>query len=151
MAGIGPIRGIDVRSVIGDAALRKLVAGAISLLLIHQAGALLWALFGALGGIASAVVVAGVSLVCARLARVGVGNTVWLLVPTLLFTVVPLAAKIWNLATDEQSWLDKATELTPFLVGFLIPVVLLALAYAELRSRERRPPDHENDALTPQN
>ncbi|MFQ5462138.1 MAG: hypothetical protein ACE5E5_05870 [Phycisphaerae bacterium] len=138
-----------MRKVLGDAALRKLVVGAISLLLIHQAGVLLWALFGALGGIASAVVVAGVSLGCARLARAGVGNTVWLLVPTLLFTVVPLVVKVWHLLADEQDWLDKAMGLIPFLVGFLVPVVLLALVYAELRSRDSRPPADARESPAP--
>jgi len=126
---------------LADAALRKLVALAIALLLIHQAGVLLWAVFGALGGVASAVVVAGVSLGCARLARAGVGNTVWLLVPTLLFTVVPLAVKVGHLLAEEQDWLDKAMGLIPFLVGFLIPVLLLAFVYAELRSRDARRSD----------
>ncbi len=148
-ARVASTKDIDVRKVLGDTALRKLVVLAISLLLIHQAGALLWALFGAMGGIASAAVVACVSLVCGRLARIGAGNTAWLLGPTILFTVIPLAIKIWRFATDDQGWFDKTMDLVPFLVGFLIPVLLLALVYAELRSRERKPVKNEGDGVAP--
>jgi hypothetical protein len=45
--------------------------------------------FGLAWGVVSSAVVAAVSLLSARLARAGGSSSVWFLLPTLLFTVVP--------------------------------------------------------------
>lgn len=82
------------------------------------------------------MVVAAVSVVCVRLARGGAGNIAWFLVPSLLFAIVPLVAKVWSALADKQStWVDHVVAITPFLVGFVVPVALVLLVYAELRRR----------------
>ena len=70
--------------------IRKLVATVIVLLLIYQFGTWVTSFLNGIWGFLSAIVVAGVTFVSSRQARVGVGNTGWFLVPTLLFTVIPL-------------------------------------------------------------
>jgi hypothetical protein len=115
--------------------LRMLVVAAIALLLIYQVGTWLASAFGGLWGVASAVVVAAVSFFSARLARSDVGNTAWFLVPTLLFTIIPLAATVWTALTASPSWFDRLVSVTPFLVGFVLPVLLLLLVYKGLRER----------------
>src|ERR1043166_2182094 len=65
----------------------------------------------------------------------GKGNNAWFVVPTILFTAVPLAAGLWRLFAVEQSWWTRAAELTPFLTGFAAPVLLLLMAYLELGRR----------------
>lgn len=118
-----------------DAWIRRLVAAAIALLVIHEVGSWVYAAFGAAAGVLSALLVAAVSFFSARMAQVGAGNTAWFLLPTLLFTALPLAAKVWSFLTVERSAWDAALDLAPFLVGFAAPVVLLLVVYVSLRAR----------------
>lgn len=122
---------------LGDAWLRRLVVTAIALLVIYQVGTWIHAAFGVAAGVLSAVLVAAVSFFSARMAGLGGGNTAWFLVPTLLFTVVPLAAKLWTFHRTEAPWWERAMDLAPFLAGFAVPVLLLSVVYAELRNRAR--------------
>lgn len=118
-----------------DTWLRRLLVLAISLLLLHQVAAWMYSAFGPAAGILAAVVVGVVSLLSARMAAMSSGSAMWFLVPTLLFTFVPLAAKLWTFFTVEKSWWDRAVELAPFIFGFAAPVVLLLVVYADLRTR----------------
>lgn len=114
---------------------RKLVVASVSCLVLYQVGAWVASAVNGVAGVASAVVVLLVSLASARMARAGVGNTAWFLVPTLLFTVLPLPAKAWGLLVNGGSVLDWLFTVGPFAVGFAVPVILLTLVYVELRGR----------------
>jgi hypothetical protein len=94
-------------------------------------------LLGVAWGIISAVVVAGVSYFSARLAKAGVKNSAWFLLPTLLFTLLPFIAVVWKILTTERSWFDRAITFLPFLVGFAVPLLLLLVVFYELRKRTR--------------
>lgn len=118
-----------------DAWIRRLVAAAIALLVVHQVGTWVYAAFGAAAGILSGLLVAAVSLFSARMAQVGAGNTAWFLVPTLLFTALPIAAKAWSFLTVEQGAWDAVLALAPFVIGFAAPVLLLLWVYLALRGR----------------
>jgi len=58
-------------------------------------------------------------------------------VPTVVFTALPLAARLFSLMSDEHSWWTRSVEFAPFLIGFAAPVLLLLLAYVELGRRAR--------------
>lgn len=120
-----------------DAWLRRLVVAAIALLVVYQVGTWIFAAFGLAAGILSAVLVAVVSYFSARMARLGGGNTAWFLVPTLLFTVIPLVAKFWSVLAAESGTWERVAALAPFLVGFALPVMLLLAVFVELRNRTR--------------
>lgn len=120
-----------------DAWLRRLVVAAIALLIVYQIGAWIYAAFGVAAGALSAALVAIVSFFSARMARRGGGKSAWFLVPTLLFTVVPLAAKLWGLLATESSAWEWMVVLAPFLAGFALPVFLLLAVYAEFRNQTR--------------
>jgi len=79
-----------------------LAVAAVSLVLGHF---LCWLgeLWGAAVGMAGAGIAALVSLICARMARVGVGNVAWFLVPTLLFTLIPALYAGWKFFTSERA------------------------------------------------
>lgn len=113
----------------------KLILAAIICLLLFQVGTWITLIAGAVWGASAAVIVAMVSYVCARLAKQGATSTVWFLLPTLLFTVIPLLAKGWSMFTSQTSWLDMLVELVPLLVGFVIPVSLLSAVYLDLRKK----------------
>lgn len=120
-----------------DMALRRIVALVIALLLVYQMGALITGLFGMAWGLVSGLVVAGVTFFAARLAKAGGKGSVWFLLPTLLFTVVPLVIAIWGAFAQDVSWMDRATALVPFVMSFAAPVLLLLVVYHTLRVRTR--------------
>lgn len=122
-----------------DKTLRYLVASVIVMLLVFQIGTLIASAFGMAWGAVSAVVVAAVSFFSARLARAGGKNSVWFLLPTLLFTIIPLAYMIWHAWTAEVSGFERLASLAPFLIGFAGPVLVLLLVYLELRKRTLKP------------
>jgi hypothetical protein len=114
---------------------RKIILTAIICLLLYQVGTWITVIAGAVWGAGAAVVVAVVSYVCARLAKRGATSTIWFLIPTLLFTVVPLLAKAWSLFTSQTGIVDALVDLVPLLVGFVIPVGLLSTVYLDLRKK----------------
>lgn len=118
-----------------DKTLRYLIASVIVMLLVFQIGSLIASAFGMAWGVISAVVVAAVSFFSARLARAGGRNSVWFLLPALLFTLIPVAYMIWQAFTANVSVFERLASLTPFLVGFAGPVLVLLMVYLELRKR----------------
>jgi len=114
---------------------RKLVLTAIICLLLYQVGIWITMIAGAVWGAGAAVIVAVVSYICARLAKRGATSTIWFLIPTLLFTVIPLVAKAWSLFSSQTGIVDTLIDLVPLMVGFVIPVGLLSAAYLDLRKK----------------
>lgn len=94
-------------------------------------------LANAAAGGATAIFVAAVTFFCAQRANAGAGNRIWFMVPAILFTILPLALKVWDLYTSQSSTFTWIVSFTPLFVGFLLPVLLLSLTYAELRKRTR--------------
>lgn len=111
---------------------------AMVLLILHAVGTWTYAALGVAAAIVSAALVGAVSLFSARMAGLGQGNNAWFVVPAVVFTALPLAARLWTLVTIEQSWWTRTVEFAPFLIGFVAPVLLLLMAYLELGRRARR-------------
>lgn len=120
-----------------DNALKYMIGTVIVLLVVSQIATLVSGLLGMAWGLVSAVVVGAVSFFSMRLARAGGQASLWFLLPTLLFTVLPVVMVVWNVFTAETSLLDRLAALLPFILSFALPMVLLALAYYELRKRTR--------------
>lgn len=109
---------------------------AISLLVLHAVGAWSYLILGAAAAVVAALLVGTVSVLSARMA--GSGNDAWFVVPTLVFTALPLAGRLWTLARVEESWWARIVEISPFLIGFAVPVLLLLAAHLQLGSRAAR-------------
>jgi hypothetical protein len=120
-----------------DTWLRRVVMVAIVLLVLHAVGAWTYAVLGVVAAMAATALVAAVSIFSGRMA--GKGNDAWFVVPTLVFTAVPLAARIWTLFAVEQTWWTRAVEFGPFLIGFAAPVLLLLTAYLALGPQRDHP------------
>jgi len=118
-----------------DKTLRYIIALAIAMLLIYQIGSLISGIFGMVWGTIASIVVAAVSFFSARLAKAGGKSSLWFLLPTIIFILVPIALKIWRGITQDQTWVDLFIRLAPFIVGFGAPIMLLLVAYYELRKR----------------
>jgi hypothetical protein len=128
-----------------DIWLRRVIMVAIVLLVLHAVGTWTYAALGPAAAIVSAVLVGAVSVFSARMARSGQGSHAWFVVPTAVFTAVPLAGRLWTLLTVEQSWWTRTMEFAPFLIGFAAPVLLLLFAYAALGRRAPHRPDASLD------
>jgi hypothetical protein len=111
---------------------------AMVLLILHAVGTWTYAALGVAAAIVSAALVGAVAIFSAHMAGLGQGNHAWFVVPAVVFTALPLAARLWILLTIEQSWWTRTVEFAPFLIGFLAPVLLLLMAYLELGRRARR-------------
>ncbi len=90
----------------------------------------------------SAIVVMVVSFVCTRFARANAVGTVWFLLPPLLFTVAPIVYTVFfstPVTEPEQpvSVVQTLIEIIPMIARFVIPVVLLSLAYWQVSKRMR--------------
>lgn len=109
-----------------------MIASVIVMLLVFQIGTLIASAFGIAWGAVSAV-----SFFSARLARAGGKNSVWFLLPTILFTIIPLAYMIWHAWMAEVSGFERLAGFAPFLIGFAGPV--LVPVYLELRKRTLKP------------
>jgi len=112
--------------------LRRIVVLAIVLLVLHAVGTWAYAIFGAAGAILSALLVAVISVFSARVAGSGHRNNAWFVVPTLIFTALPLTARLWTLVHIDQDWWTRSVQLAPFLAGFAAPVLLLMIVYLGL-------------------
>ena len=121
-----------------DKTLRIIIAFAIAMLLIFQIGSLISGIFGMAWGAVSAVVVAAVSFFSARLAKASGKGSLWYFLPMVVFTLIPISLMIWRGITEDATWLDRLVMITPFVVGFGAPIVLLLLVYYELRKRGNR-------------
>jgi hypothetical protein len=120
-----------------DTSLRRIVALVIALLVVYQMGAIITGLFGMAWGVVTAVIVAGVTFFATRLAKAGGKGSIWFLLPTLLFTVVPLIITVLGAFAQDVSWTNRAAALVPFVMGFAAPVLLLLVVYHTLRVRTR--------------
>jgi len=123
-----------------DAWLKRVVMLAIVLLVLHAVGTWTYSALGVAAAIVSALLVGAVSFFTARMATLGEGNHAWFVVPTLVFTAVPLAARLWTLFAVEQGWWPRTVDFAPFLIGFAVPVLLLLMAYLELGRRKQTVP-----------
>ena len=121
-----------------DAWLRQIVMLAIVLLVLHAVGTWGYSILGAAAGVAAAVLVGAVSVFSARMS--GAGNDAWFVVPTVVFTVLPLAGRFWTLTRIEESWWARTLDIFPFVVGFAAPVLLLLAVHLQLGSRAARVP-----------
>lgn len=79
-----------------DAWLRRVVMLAIVLLVLHAVGTWTYAALGAAAAIVAAVLAGAVSIFSARMAGLGQGNNAWFVVPTGVFTALPLASRLWS-------------------------------------------------------
>lgn len=111
---------------------------AIMLLVLHAVGAWCYSVLGMPGAIASTLLVVAISVFAAHMARGGRGSTAWFVVPTLVFTALPLAARLWSVAHVEEGWWPRAVGVVPFVIGFAAPVLVLLAAHLLLASRAPR-------------
>jgi hypothetical protein len=112
---------------LSDAWLGRAIMLAIMLLVVHALGDWAQAAFGSVVAIASAILVGAILIFISRTAS--------LVVVLVLIGAWLLLARWWSLMPNDESDWARALEFAPFAIGFAAPVLLLMVAYVELRLR----------------
>ncbi|RXJ89007.1 hypothetical protein CRV01_10315 [Arcobacter sp. CECT 8983] len=76
---------------------------------------------------------------CAKMARKSTKATIWFLVPTIIFTFIPLVIKFWPEEKPNsilEYTLSSLLNNIPLLVSFIIPIILLTTVYYGLKKHE---------------
>jgi len=109
---------------------RKILVAVIALLIFREVASGLANLLGAAPALIGGILVIAVQLVCSHLARANLRYYSYIFIPTLLFTIVPAALKIRAaLNFQEQTPAARLWIIAPEVVSFVLPVLLLLVAY----------------------
>jgi len=110
--------------------IRTILVVSVALLVISEFFNWTALFFGNIAGLFGGIVTAAVFIVCGKLARAGIRYNVWILVPTLLFTIIPTVSKIWSaFAETETSFFQQLWRFGPY---FILPVIMLLAVYLAL-------------------
>lgn len=113
--------------------LRIVLLISIGLLVISEIFKWMFGLMGGLGGFIGGLLTAAVFFYCGIKARAGIKYSTWILVPTILFTIIPTVAKIWKMIGEkESSFFQLVWQYGPYLLSFVLPVLLLLYVYLSL-------------------
>ena len=125
--------------------LARLVLVALICVVVSNVTVWIFGAFQAAGATLGAVAVGVLTWWCRRKALAGVQKSarywLWMTGPLVLFTVVPIAARLYAFLTStEPAGLLTYANVLAFAVSFLVPVVLLVVVYVALsRSEPARP------------
>jgi len=115
---------------------RRLIFITIILLILSEIFSQVINLFSIAGGIGVIVIYA----YCAKMARESAKATFWFIIPTIIFTLIPLIIKLWPKEEPDSMLGYLITSLIdnfPLLASFVVPVALLATAYYGLKVHEK--------------
>ena len=116
---------------------RRIVVVVIALLLISEIASQIKLIFGVGPGLIGGLLVAVVQWYFAKKAKAHVRYYLYVMVPTVVFTVIPTGFRIWSLFNSEETaWLGKLWEFAPIFITFILPVFLLLYVYWDLRPQE---------------
>ena len=121
--------------------LARLVLVALISVVVANLTQWIFGAFQVAGASLGAVAVAALTWACRQQALKGVQKGLrywlWMGVPLVLFTVVPIAVRVVQFATaDESSSLVSLAGVLSFVVSFALPVTVLAVVYVALARRE---------------
>ena len=111
-------------------AVKKMLLAVIALLVFREVVSCLTGLLGALPALLSGMAALAVQIFCSRLAKANLRYYGYLLIPTLIFTVIPAALKLRKmLYFQDKNTAARLWVVAPELIGFVLPVLLLLVAY----------------------
>jgi hypothetical protein len=111
-------------------AVRKILVAVIALLIFREVVSCLANLLGVVPALISGIIVFAIQLFCSRLAKANLRYYGYMLVPTLLFTVLPIALKLRELSNFRNAApIARFWIVAPTIVSFVLPMILLLIAY----------------------
>ena len=121
--------------------LKPLILVAVAMIVISEVAGWIATIFGATTGLIGGVIVTATYVYCARRAKASLKYYGWVLVPTMLFTVVPTALRVYEfLKAEEDSLFVQLLRIAPSLFGFVLPVALLLVVYFGISKIENSSP-----------
>lgn len=116
--------------------IQKTILIIIAILVTSEIISWVYTQFHNVAGIFSSVFVAifvmGIYWYCGKKACESAATTTWFILPCTLFTAIPLAIRLWPSETEEISSWQAFIAIIPFLVSFVLPIVLLVTVYLQL-------------------
>ena len=110
--------------------IRTIVLISNMLIVISEVVSWIYGLLGGIGSLVGALLMAAVFFYCGKMAKAGTRYSVWILIPTILFTVIPATAKVWSFfAETEASTIKLLWLYGPYFFRFVLPVALLLFVY----------------------
>jgi hypothetical protein len=124
-----------------DRWLARLVLVALICVVVANVTQWIFGAFQVAGASLGAVAVGALTWACRQQALKGVAKSarywVWMTIPLVLFTVVPIAVRVVQFFTaDSTSTLVSFANVLAFAVSFALPVTVLAVVYVVLARRE---------------
>jgi len=93
---------------------------------------------GVIWGLATAVAAFYCRTKASRVIAANKKYMLWMAIPGLL-AVIPIIYRVYSFFTSpEKTWLSRLLDLSPIIIGFVAPVVLLWLAYSSLEKHSVR-------------
>ena len=116
--------------------IRRLIFITIILLILSELFSQVVNLFSIVGGVVVIIIYA----YCAKMARESAKTTFWFIVPTIIFTLIPLVIKFWPKEEPNsilQYLISSVFDNFSLLASFVVPIILLSTAYYGLKKHER--------------
>jgi len=121
--------------------LKALILVAVAMIVISEVAVWIASIVGATTGLIGGAIVTIAYLYCAHRAKASLKYYGWILVPTILFTVVPTALRVYNFFKAEgDNLFVQLLRLAPSLFGFVLPVALLLVVYFGMSKIEKSSP-----------
>ena len=120
-------------------AARRLIVVAIALLILGHVASWLGTMLGTIPALVGIILMLAVQWVCSRWAAAHVKYYIYLYIPTVLFTALPAALKVYFLLKGRgQPLVLRLWGLLPIVIGFVAPVFLLLIVWGFLGEGETR-------------
>lgn len=115
---------------------KKIIILVIALLIFREFASFLAAVVGVVPALIGAILVLAVQLFLSRLKGKGFRHYAYVLIPTLIFTVIPIAMSVRKfLGISDRSFFGAMWDFIPLTVGFVLPVLLLLIVWWILNSQ----------------
>ena len=115
---------------------RKMILAALALIVFADVSG--WVVewigptIGVIWGLATAVAAFYCRTKASRVIAANKKYMLWMAIPGLL-AVIPIIYRVYGFfASPEKTWLSRLLDLSPIIIGFVAPVVLLWMAYSSL-------------------
>jgi uncharacterized membrane protein len=109
---------------------RKILVAVIALLIFREIISCLTGVVGAAPALIGGIIAVAVQMYCSRLAKANFRYYGYLLIPTLIFAVIPAALKLREvLGSQRQDPAARFLVIAPEAIGFALPIILLLVAY----------------------
>lgn len=115
--------------------LKELIVVVIALLIVSEIFSWLYEVVQSIYGLIISVVVFAVYTYFGIKARERASTTMLFLMPALLCSMIPIGIRVYNFFTEETSLISSIIQNLPFIISFVLPILLLVIIYFNLDAK----------------